>query len=481
MTGGKTRSQDQSRYLSEDTIAAFSTPLGGAVAVLRMSGPRSVFVLEQMLALGWMAGKEPRKLYRGPLFDLAKEILDDPLIAFFKSPSSFTGEDCVEIHVHGSSAVATRLFDVLHELGVRQALPGEFSFRAVRNGKLSLAQAEATADLIASSNPDAAKLALEKMSGTQNRLVAGIAESLRTIATLGEAGIDFSDQDLEEVSLPSLRKRIAPVCEKLETLRASYGRGLRVQEGVSVAFVGLPNAGKSSFFNALLGEDRSIVSEVAGTTRDVVRERLTLRGKKTSVTLRLEDTAGLRPTEDRVEKIGIERTQRVVLASDLVLLIVDGSLDDDGFALSLDKLRTEWTQLGRPSAKTLGVVTKIDLAANSLQIEAHLGKLTEFGISRWLRTSATESLGVTEAAASIADFCESWIHRTPSEVLLTRLDHVRATEAALLDLDRALQAPALEFFAADVRQSLHSLSPMIGDTVPDDILGRIFSEFCIGK
>ena len=212
----------------------------------------------------------------------------------FVKPDSYTGEDLVEYHIHGSPFIAQQVIERLLELGARQALPGEFSFRSVRNGKMTLFQAQAVSDLIAASNQGAVSLALEKMSGAQNRFLDELASGLRKTAALGEVGIDFADQDIDEVSLPRLRANLTPYVELLEKLQSSFSRGIRLQEGLRVAFIGSPNAGKSSFFNALLGEDRSIVSEMAGTTRDVVSEKLTLRAKNKTITLRLEDTAGLR-------------------------------------------------------------------------------------------------------------------------------------------------------------------------------------------
>jgi tRNA modification GTPase len=338
---------------------------------------------------------------------------------------------------------------------------------------MNLTQAEAVADLIAASNDGAVTLALEKMSGTQNKLVAALAEGLRGLAILGEAGIDFADQDLDEVSLTRLQGKLAPLALDLERLQSSYDRGIRVQDGVRAAFVGLPNAGKSSFFNALLGEERSIVSEIAGTTRDVVREVLTLRASGTTLTLRLEDTAGLRATSDRVEQLGIERTRKAAEHADLVLLIVDASSP-------LGAVQEQWAALGQPTAKTLGILTKCDLLSPA-QLRTAEAEVRKLGVSHWVRTSAQTGDGLTPACDAIAAFCAKWLTRAKNEVLLTRLDHHKAVTATLEHLNRARSAPQLELFAADVRQALHSLGPLIGDTLPDDILGQIFSNFCIGK
>jgi tRNA modification GTPase len=482
-------------YLSEQTIAAIASAVGGAIAIIRISGPRAFEALTALAQTAFQSqgqpflvnNFEPRKLYRATLHSVWGEPLDDAMFVRFVNPESFTGEDVVELHVHGGNFTASRILEELAKHGVRQALPGEFSFRAVRNGKMSLTQAQAISDLIESTNDGAATLALEKLSGTQNRLLSTLAEDLRKLAVLGEVGIDFSDQDVDEVSLPTLKKRVAPLLETLLQLRSSFDRGVRLQDGIGVAFVGLPNAGKSSFFNALLGEDRSIVSDIAGTTRDVIRERITIRGKTGSITLKLEDTAGLRHAEDLVEKKGIERSQQAASRSDLILFIVDSTASSEK---DLEALASQWESLhlsghhsgsGKTmSAKTIGILTKCDLvpSENLPTLEA---KLRHTEISRWLKTSAQTGAGIAEASDEIAAFCERLIHRQKGEVLLTRADQLDAVFRAVGHLQRAQNAPEIDLFASDVRQALHSLGPLIGATLPDDILGQIFSSFCIGK
>lgn len=461
-------------YLAQDTIAAISTAVGGAVSMIRLSGPRSFETLERLTGRESDRDSEPRKLMRATLRDPASgKALDDALFARFVAPDSYTGEDVVELHLHGGAYLADQLMAVLATLGARQALPGEFSFRSVRNGKMSLSQAQAVSELITAANDGAIQLALEKMSGTQNRLIQDLAARLRQLAMLGEAGIDFADQDIEEVGLKQLQTRIPPIRETLARLEDSYQRGTRLQEGVSAAFVGLPNAGKSSFFNALLGTDRSIVSEIAGTTRDVVHERLTLRGAQASLTLRLEDTAGLRTAEDPIEKIGVDRSRRSARDADLVLFVADPSSP-------LEPLAKEWANLGKPSGKTLGILTKCDLHEQA-DLDVAVKNLESLGIARWIRTSAQSGHGLGEAIDAMVDHCQIWLKREPQEVLLTRLDHLASVKSAIQHLDRALSASEIDLFAADLRQALHALGPLIGETLPDDILGKIFSEFCIGK
>ncbi|OFZ02135.1 MAG: tRNA uridine-5-carboxymethylaminomethyl(34) synthesis GTPase MnmE [Bdellovibrionales bacterium GWB1_52_6] len=467
-------------YFSEDTIAAIVTALGGAICVVRISGPKSFAILKSLSDTKAAAGSEARKFHRIALHDLSGTSIDDALFVRFVSPESYTGEDVVEFHLHGGSYIALKLMETLAEAGARQALPGEFSFRAVKNGKLSLSQAQAVADLIAASSDGAITLALEKLEGSQVRLIVGLAEDLRQIVMLSEASIDFSDQDLEEFGLPSLKARLLPVLEALRLLESSYDRGVRVQDGVKVAFVGLPNAGKSSFFNALLGEERSIVASQAGTTRDIIREHLSLRGNHGKVTLRLEDTAGLRYSTDDVESQGIERSRRASQDADLVILIVDSSSFIADPKHSFAAVQEQWAVLGAPKQKTLGILSKTDLIdpETVLVCQNHLQTL---GLGPWILTSAKDHRGIHESVQAITGFCENWLTRAKGEVLLTRLDQKEAVSLSLDHIKRAMAASEVALFASDLRQALHALALLIGETVPDDILNRIFSQFCIGK
>ena len=463
--------RDKAGYLSQDTIAAISTALGGAISLVRVSGP-TAFSAFTALASPLAAFSPPRMLVRTRLKG-ARGPIDDALSVRFVAPDSFTGEDVVEFHLHGSPLIASLLMEALAEQGVRQALPGEFSFRAVRNGKMDVPQAQALADLISSQNENAVTLALEKMSGTQRRLIGALGENLRQLATLSEVGIDFSDQNVEEVSLPRLKENLTPIALALKDLLHGYSRGSRIQSGVGVSFVGLPNSGKSSFFNALLGEDRSIVSDVAGTTRDIVREHLTLRGKNGMITLRMEDTAGLRKTDDHVEKIGIEKTRRSAGDAELILFLLDCSG-------SVAEAHEQWLALGRPSGRAIGILTKCDLASVD-QLSQTKEALASFKIHPWVETSSLTGAGISGAIDAILKHCENWNHVGKGEILLTRLDQAQAVSAAVEHLTRAALAPELDLFASDLRHALHSLGALIGETPSDEVLGRIFSSFCIGK
>ncbi len=463
---------DGSGYLSTGTICALASGVGGALCVVRVSGPSVGRVLARMTkkSVDFFEARARQAIVTA-LFGRDGRKFDEAMVLFFKGPKSFTGEDVAEFHLHGSPFILSALISELGNLGVRQALPGEFSFRAVRNGKMTLPQAQAVADLISASNRSAAELALEKLSGAQSAVLQGIADELRRIAVLSEVGIDFSDQDVDEVSLPTLKSHLGILEGRIEVLLKSFERGEKIQDGVSVSLIGLPNAGKSSFFNALLGEDRSIVSPSAGTTRDIVRERLVLEDRGSTVTLRLADTAGVRDTSDEVERAGVERSLAAARKADLILWVVDGS---DANPDARAELERYWAALGGPKAQSFGIMTKSDLwtGASPGFFEDKMSVA---------HCSALTGQGVHEAAVAVVHRCQQWVGRAQGEVILTREEDRRAVEECLSHLNRAMGASEEDLFASDLKQALRALSRLIGDTVPDDILGTIFSGFCIGK
>ena len=470
---------DSAGYLSDKTIAALCTPTGGALCVLRLSGNQAIQIAEKLTNIS-INEVDERKAKRVWIKDGDKKI-DDAVIIPFLEPRSFTGENVVEFFLHGSPIIAQKILDLIFKQGARLALPGEFSFRAVKNGKLQLSQAEAIKELIAAENDFALDLALEKLSGSQHELVEKIRLDLMQLATLSEVGIDFSDQDIDEVSLPRLNQRLDVVIQMLENLKGSFDRGKRFTDGVPVSLFGLPNAGKSSFFNALLGEDRSIVSDIAGTTRDVVRERLNLRGEKGYVTFKLSDTAGLRGVNpkqdsDQIEKIGIERSIDAANKSDLVLVVVDG------VAPELQQINKFLSQVTH-ACKFIGVITKKDLVpsieAQQKTLELLLKEFPD--VSGWTWVSSVTLDGVAQVSEKMASIAEKLLERKPGEVVITQVEHLQSIEKSLLSLKDAKNSSDLVLFATGVRHGRGDLGSLIGESLPDDVLGKIFSDFCIGK
>jgi tRNA modification GTPase len=469
----KERHFDASGYLSNRTIAALCTPTGGAICVLRVSGALAGAIAKRLTGKN-LRPEDHRRAFRSWLCDSGGGRLDDAVVLPFFGPHSFTGEDTLELFLHGSPIVAQRVLDECFAAGARLALPGEFSFRAVKNGKMQLTQAEAVNELIGADNDFSLALALEKLSGTQHELVSRIRADLMQLCTLSEVGIDFSDQDVDEVSLPRLKERLSGILEALERLRGSFDRGARFVDGVPVAIFGLPNAGKSSFFNALLGEDRSIVSDVAGTTRDVVRERLSLKGRSGQVTLKVSDTAGLRKTGDQIEEIGIDRSLKAARDADLVVVVLDG------LSPELAALKPYLAQIQADGKRRVWICTKRDRVDGAARAALDAQVKDEFG-GEPLWVSSLNLEGIHEAAQALADGAGALLARHPGEVVLTRIEHVRAVEECLGSLRRAKDATDLVLFATDVRHGMNDLGPLIGETVPDDVLGKIFSDFCIGK
>lgn len=464
--------RNASGYLAEDTIAALSSGLSGAVAMVRLSGPRAPSILSAMVLDA--DRHPPGQLFRAQLKDWEGKALDDALVARFKGPRSFTGEDVVEFQIHGSPWIASRLLKTLFVRGARPALPGEFSFRAVRNGKLTLSQAQAIPEIVGARSSDTLKIALEQLGGSQSRLFSEIADALRDLLTLAEAGIDFSDQDLDEVSLERLQARAREIRARIQAASSTFERGQLLRGGVPVAFLGKPNAGKSSLFNALLGEERAIVSEIPGTTRDLLPETLLLSGQGTQVLFRVADAAGLREGEEveAIERQGIERARQWSAKSKILLLIAEPGTSAEELKALLS--------LVPPGKTVLGVCTKADRMSQEPAIPA---EWKSFGVEEWVKTSALQGWGVERLCERLVELALPWISTASEDVgiTLTREDHWNATQGAIQALDRALQSTSLELFSADLRHALSALSPWIGETLADDILGKIFSEFCIGK
>ena len=471
----KQRHLDPAGYLSTRTIVALCSPTGGAISAVRISGEEAHVILET-LAGSKLSPEDERKAKRHWLKDRAGNKIDEVVSVAYFSPKTFTGEPVVEIFIHGSPIIAQKVIDEVVSHGARIALPGEFSFRAVKNGKMQLSQAEAVKELIAAENDFSLELALEKLSGTQHLFIEKIREDLMNLLTLSEAGIDFSDQDLDEVSLPTLKKRAVKVLELLERLGGSFDRGKRFLDGIPVAIFGLPNAGKSSFFNALLGEDRSIVSDLAGTTRDVVREKINLRTMEGSiVTFRIADTAGIRKNADVVEGMGIERSIKSAHEADIVMIVIDGD------APKLDEIFATTQQVDLASKASLVVVTKSDkMSPHSLQAILAQAKM-RFNSSVVLGVSSVSLEGVHQIAAELAKVGAQLLKRKPGEVVLTQFEQVQAVQRAIKGLNEAGQTRDIVLFATEVRHAMNELGPLLGETIPDDVLSKIFSDFCIGK
>jgi tRNA modification GTPase len=451
--------------LSEvETIVAVSTPLGrGGIGIVRLAGPLALKIAAMMLRLG--TPLEHGRARFGRVIDPADETatIDDAVVTAFVGPQSYTGDDLVEIAAHGSPVVLEAMVRRALTLGARLAEAGEFTQRAFLSGRLDLTQAEAVHDLIAAQTIDQARVAAQQMGGAMSRRVAPAKEQLLHLIALLEAGMDFASGELDDVDVVApaqIAEEIAATREPLERLAASFRRGQLMRAGASLALVGRPNAGKSSLFNRLLDRERAIVTPVAGTTRDTVEESLALGG----IPVRLVDTAGLRmegdAAADEAEAMGIARSHEAMADADLVLLIQDATQ-----ALSEAEKKLVRDMAGRPH---LVVSNKIDL------------------VEEWsgVGTSALTGVGIEELRAAILQE----LHAEGALADAGALNNLRQQEAVTATLEALATASAAndaglphEMLLVDLHNALRALDSLTGATTSDDILGRIFSTFCIGK
>ena len=441
-----------------DTIAAVATPPGvGGVGVIRVSGVGVETLARDLLG----RDPEPRHAYYCAFADAGGAAIDRGLLLYFKAPHSYTGEDVLELQTHGSPIVLRLLLARLVELGARHARPGEFSERAFLNGKLDLAQAEAVADLVASGSEAAARAALRSLDGEFSRRVRALAASVVRLRVWIEAAIDFPEEEIDFLSAPELRSDLAAVRTDLAALLDGARRGVRLADGLHVVIVGRPNAGKSSLLNALAASERAIVTEVPGTTRDLVRETVDLDG----VVLTLVDTAGLRDAADVVEREGIRRARAELERADVALLVTD-----------VDEVDAEANLLaGMPKTPRFVIHNKIDLAELAPRRERR-----DDAVHVWL--SARTGAGLDLLQAELRHLAGG---EGTDGACTARARHVAALERAQSHLVAAtsslIERNAGELAAEELREVQHALGEITGEFTSDDLLGAIFGSFCIGK
>jgi tRNA modification GTPase len=441
-----------------DTIAAISTPIGeGALAVIRLSGAAALSVLGKVFRSG--SGREnfeARRVYFGQIHDGVAKI-DEVLATFFRGPASYTGEDVVEISCHGGVLVSRRILDLVLSAGARIAEPGEFTQRAFLNGKMDLTQAEAVMDLIRAQTELALRAANEQLAGHLGREVSDIRELLLTVLAHVEAYIDFPDEEIDPDTGAALRERIRGLEQRLDRLLATADQGRVLRHGLRTVIYGVPNVGKSSLLNLLLGYDRAIVTEIPGTTRDTIEEVINVRG----IPVRLIDTAGARESSDLVETEGIRRTHYEFEKADLVLHVVDSSRP---------RLEQRLIERGRG----ILILNKTDLGVHSdwLKIDG-------------IRFSCTERIGLEELNQAIWEYVMGGAVELADVRVAINARHQAALQNArrLLEIGRNSleEGKSPEFISIELRAALDAVGEVIGKLDTEDLLGRIFSEFCIGK
>ncbi|MBS1634353.1 MAG: tRNA uridine-5-carboxymethylaminomethyl(34) synthesis GTPase MnmE [Bacteroidetes bacterium] len=458
-----------------DTIAALATPHGaGAIAVIRLSGNRSIAIMESMLRNKRL---EPKKIAGKPShtahFGLIVEndiIIDEVLVTIFKAPHSYTGEEVVELSCHGSTYIQQQILQLLYKHGARPAEPGEFTLRAFLNGKFDLSQAEAVADLIASNSATSHQVAMQQMRGGFSNKIKILRDNLVNFASLIELELDFSEEDVEFADRSDLKKLVSSIQQIVDKLIHSFEVGNVIKHGIPVAIVGKPNAGKSTLLNVLLDDDRAIVSDIPGTTRDTIEDEIIIDG----VLFRFIDTAGIRTTTDVIEQIGVNKAFEVIKKSAIVIYLFDvhelsrGDLD----------LEIKLIQEHIGTSQLLIVANKIDV-----EDMADLKKEYEH-IEPIIYISAKEKKGIDALEQKLVSlFDNRTVHTT--ETIVTNARHVASLHKAAEALQKIQQGldsrmPG-DILALDIRYALNALGEITGEVTSDDLLGNIFSKFCIGK
>lgn len=452
----------------QPTIAAIATAAGrGGVGVIRVSGSN---LLPFAQAISGGKTPKPRTALYTDFLDAHGNPIDNGLLLYFAAPASFTGEDVIELQGHGGQVVLQMLLQRCLELGARMAEAGEFTKRAFLNNKLDLAQAESVADLIDASSQSAARMALRSLKGAFSQHIHSLVDDLITLRMLVEATLDFPEEEIDFLEAADAKGKLARLQTQLSTILAQATQGAILREGMNVVLVGAPNVGKSSLLNALAGDDVAIVTDIAGTTRDTVREQITLDG----VPIHITDTAGLRETDDIVEKIGIERSHKAVQNADVALILID---PDEGINETTQMILSQLpTQL-----KRIEIHNKIDLRHETAERVDNFSGSLKTGAQTLIKLSAKTGEGLDLLRQLLLDAI-GWQGESEG-LFLARTRHLQALKTAQVELENAALCNnnQLELLAEHLRLAQLACSEITGEFTADDLLGVIFSRFCIGK
>lgn len=460
--------------MKKDNICALATASGrGAIAIIRVSGPDAIVLCDSL----FQSKKKGKRLsdqashtvHLGAFFNEG-HLIDEVLVSIFKGPHSYTGENVVEISCHGSTFIQQQIIQVLINNGCRTAEPGEFTFRAFMNGKMDLSQAEAVADLISSSNEKSHHLALSQMRGGFSGEIQALREELIKFASLIELELDFSTEDVEFADRNQLQELLNRLKQVIRKLIDSFALGNVIKNGIPVAIVGEPNVGKSTLLNVLLNEDRAIVSEIAGTTRDTIEDEVIIEG----MSFRFIDTAGIRDTQDQIESIGIEKTFEKINQAKVVLYLFDAS------SASYEKVSEELRKLklSAEGKQLIAIANKVD-RGDATQIESTFG-----GIDNILFISAKQKANVERLKVLLTEKVKQGL-LSNDDVIVSNSRHYEALSQALNHIIQVQEGLACgisgDLLAMDIRQSLFHLGEITGEITTDDLLDSIFRDFCIGK
>lgn len=456
----------------DDTIAALATPPGeGGISVIRLSGPESLRIAGSLFING---RKQKQKQFKDRYFhygfirDKENNIVDEVLLVYMKAPRTYTREDVVEIHCHGGMIPVRRITELVLEEGARLALPGEFTKRAFLNGRIDLAQAEAVMDLISSKSEEAARASVGQMEGVLSEKIRTTREDLLGLLAHIEVTVDYPEEDIEDMMAGRVKERVNDIRRECRMLLESAHQGRLVREGIKTVIIGKPNVGKSSLLNALVRENRAIVTDIPGTTRDVIEEYVNIRG----VLVRILDTAGIRETMDQVEKIGVERSKELTREADLILILLDASnpLEKE------DREILDWLK----DRKVLILLNKTDRppAVSEEDIRCITDK-------RVIKTSMLDGTGLDQVEDFIYDLVYSGGLGSRSTVMITNNRHKQALIRADQHLAEALKAldasMPLDMVSIDIRNAWEAMGEITGESLTENLVDRIFAEFCLGK
>ena len=449
--------------MKQDTICALATPPGGAIAVVRVSGPNAVPITDSIFSKS-IDKAEGYTLHFGQIVDSEGKELDEVLVSVFRAPHSYTGEDSTEISLHGSSYIVQNLLESLIWAGARQADPGEFTMRAFMNGKLDLSQAEAVADLIASSTEATHQMAMRQMRGQFSNELKDLQGQLLHLTSLLELELDFNDQDVEFANRGQLSELMDKVEQHISQLADSFQMGNAIKNGIPVAIIGTPNVGKSTLLNALVGEERAIVSSIQGTTRDLIEDTTQIGG----ITFRFIDTAGIRNTKSKLERMGIERSLQAAEKAQIILLMTE-------FNSPFPEIQFREDQV------VLQVINKCDVSLPSTSYLYHRQPT-----GRLFHISAATGDGMEVLRQALVHESSMPANLDATHSVVTNVRHYNALNQALEALHRAKQAFAdqvpTDLVSEDLRQCIHFLGEITGSEITsEDVLHNIFSSFCVGK
>jgi tRNA modification GTPase len=462
--------------INQDTIVALATPSGaGAIAVIRLSGEKAISIADgcfkSVKSKKTLKNQKTHTIHLGHIID-ATRVVDEVLVSVFKNPNSYTGEDVVEISCHGSNYIQQEIIQLFLRNGCRMATAGEYTLRAFLNGKLDLSQAEAVADLISSDNEASHQIAMQQMRGGFSSEIAKLREELLNFASLIELELDFAEEDVEFADRKQFKDLVKRITFVLKRLIDSFAVGNVIKNGIPVAIVGEPNVGKSTLLNALLNEDRAIVSEIAGTTRDTIEDEISIGG----IGFRFIDTAGIRETKDVIEGLGIQKTFEKIEQAQVVIYLFDASdykSSGTKFQVEIEKIKNKY-----PQKSLIVIANKID----KLSEEEKLNLKSQILDVELL--SAKTNIGVDSLQEKLLSFVNTGALRN-NDTIVTNSRHYDSLLNAFEEVDKVKQglesSLSGDLLAIDIRQALYYFGEITGEITNDDLLGNIFANFCIGK